>query len=521
MRFFKFRHMRGRARSPIRATAAAIEALETRALLSGSITALQTGLLEGRRGFVGSVNARTKPADYRSFTLEAPASLSAVLDHLTANANLTLIHDANHNGRIDSGEVLANSAHTGTSAQVISKSLAAGTYIVAVAATSAAGASYHLSLTSDYAGNTPKTARNIGTLAASATFHDFVGPSDPSDYYRVALTSARTLSAGISHLSASAALQIIADKNADGIIQSSEVLASAAGASGATVSRVLSAGTYFVRVLGRGTDTNYQLSLTSAAAPATNGLHILFDYRYDTGGFFASHPDAKAALQQAAVAFSRFTDHLSAITPNSGNSWSETFIDPTTGKQDTLANPCVAANTVVIYVGASTSLQSLELGEGAPGGWSATGSTTWLDTVEARSQLHALDARPTDFGPWGGSISFSAVTKWNFSTKPPQPGQNDFLSVALHEIAHVLGFGTAPSWFTYVQGHDFIGPHTEKALGGPAPLFDSNDHWATDTFSTANGTPQLAIMVPALPVGQRRAVTALDYAALEDIGWQV
>jgi hypothetical protein len=210
---------------------------------------------------------------------------------------------------------------------------------------------------------------------------------------------------------------------------------------------------------------------------------------------------------------------LSAITPGGGNTWSETFIDPAAGKQDTLVNPSVAANTLVIYVGASSGLHTMELGEGAPGGWSATGSPTWLDTVEARGQVHALDAKPTDFGPWGGSISFSAVANWNFSSNLPQAGQNDFLSVAEHEIAHVLGFGTSPSWFTYVSGHDFVGPHVLKLAGDSVPLFDSNDHWAMDTFSTANGKPQIAIMVPELPVGQRRAVTALDFAALEDVGW--
>ena len=522
MRFPKFRRQRNSSCKHFSRRTAAIEALEGRALLSGSIaTALQTGTLEGRRGFLGSVSSRTNPADYRSFTLEAPATLSAILDNLKANASLALIQDANHNGHVDAGELLATSAHGGTSSQTISRSLAAGTYIVGVFADKATSTSYHLSLTSDYAGNNLTSARNIGTLASSATFHDFIGPSDANDYYRLTLAATKKVTATISHLTASSGIQIAQDKNGDGIIQSSEIIASAAGTSSATLTYTLSAGSYFVRVFARSTATNYQLALTGAIPPGASGLQIVFDYRYDTGGFFATHPEAKAALQQAASDFARFTDHLSAITPGNGNTWSETFIDPATGKQDTLANQCVAANTIVIYVGASSGLHSMELGEGAPGGWSATGSSTWLDTVEARGQIHALDSKPTDFGPWGGSISFSAVANWNFAaSKLPQVGQNDFLSVARHEIAHILGFGTAPSWFTYVSGHDFTGPHADKLFGGAVPLFDSNDHWATDTFSTFNGKPQMAIMVPALPVGDRRGVTPLDYAALEDIGWQ-
>jgi hypothetical protein len=515
MSFFKFSRHTQRSLKHVSARAAAVESLERRALLSASIaTALQTGNLEGRRGFVGSVSSRTKPADYRSFTLEAPATVSALLDASKPNASLTLIHDVNHNGQIDAGEVLATTTH-----RTITQSLAAGTYIIGVLAGSAASASYHLSLTSDYAGNTLKAARNVGTLSSSATFHDFIGPSDTNDYYRAAIASTRNVTATISHLAASSGIQIVQDKNGDGAIEPGEILGSAAGTSSASLTRTLTAGTYFVRVFPRSTATNYQLSLTSIAPLGTSGLHIVFDYRYDTSGFFAAHPDAKAELKLAAAAYSRFTDHLTAVVPSGSNSWSETFIDPATGKTDTLANPSVAANTLVIYVGASKLLHTLELGESSPGGWTATGSNAWLDTVEARGQTHALDPKPTDFGPWGGSISFSAVASWNFSAAAPKSGQNDFLSVALHEIAHVLGFGTAPSWFTYVSGHDFIGPHADRLFGETVPLFDSNDHWATDTFSTVNGKPQMAIMVPALPVGQRRDVTALDYAALEDVGW--
>ena len=69
-----------------------------------------------------------------------------------------------------------------------------------------------------------------------------------------------------------------------------------------------------------------------------------------------------------------------------------------------------------------------------------------------------------------GAISFSAVAHWNFAaSKSPQAGQNDFLSVAEHEIAHVLGFGTANSWKTRLtlSGGKYVGPFTGPKAVAP------------------------------------------------------
>lgn len=514
------RHQRDRVTLSRNRKPAAAEPLERRALLSGTMAnPVSVGLLDGSRAFTDSVDSHTNPCDWRSVTLSASGILSASLTNLTANADLALVRDANHNGRVDSGELLAQSAHPGTAGESIVKPLPAGTYLVGVFAAAGAKTSYRLSLTADYAGNTLGTARNVGTLASSATVRDFVGASDPADFYRVTLASQQVLTASLSGLHSTTALQLIRDADHDGVAQQSEVLASAAGTSTASFNQTLAAGTYFVRVFPHGADTNYQLTF-KVATPPPAGLHIVFDYRYDTTGFFASHPDARARLQEAACAFSRITDHLTAIQPTGGNTWSETFIDPATGKQDTVTNATVAADTIVIYVGGTSQLHTLELGEAEPGGWSATGSQDWLTTVESRGQSGALSPNPTDLGPWGGAISFSTLAHWNFSMALPQSNQNDFLSVATHEIAHVLGIGTSNSWFTYVNGHDFVGPHAEKTYGDAVPLFDSNDHWADNTFSTANGHPQAALMDPRLPVGQRRYLTALDIAGLQDIGWQ-
>ena len=107
----------------------------------------------------------------------------------------------------------------------------------------------------------------------------------------------------------------------------------------------------------------------------------------------------------------------------------------------------------------------------------ATGDQTWLNTVESRGQAGVLLAHPTDYGPWGGSVSFSTLAKWNFSSQAPAIGTNDFLSVAIHEIAHILGFGTSDSWLTYsTSSHTFVGPHAERLNGGKPVLLSPDGH---------------------------------------------
>ncbi|MDB5304633.1 MAG: Calx-beta protein [Phycisphaerales bacterium] len=496
-----------------------VQPLERRVLCDHALAAaINLGALAGEQAFSGSVGPATNSAVYRSVTLSAPGTLAAYLTNLSAHADLSIIRDTNRNQTIDTGEVITKCARPGTANQWVSTPLPAGTYYVGIAAATGASTRYNLTLFASYAGVTPATARNVGTLAGSVSFTDFVGYSHTDGYYQFTLPGPRTVAASLGGLTANADLQLIRDANHDGIVQSSEVLATSShgGSTPEALSKSLPGGTYFVRVLRRSGDTNYKLTLS-----APPGLKILFDYRYDKSGWFAAHPDAMARLQDAAQSFADLTDNPAAIVPGNGNGWSETFSDPAGSAQTlTLRNPVVAANTVVIYVGASSSLISNELGRAAPGGWNAVGSEQWVNAVEGRGQHGALIPNPTDNGTWGGSITFSSTTNWNLSAALPKPTQNDFLSVARHEICHVLGLGTADSWNTYVSANTFTGPHARAANGGKDPILSPDrGHWADGTFSTVNGVKQLCEMDPFLQTGTRRALTALDYAGLQDVGW--
>jgi hypothetical protein len=257
----------------------------------------------------------------------------------------------------------------------------------------------------------------------------------------------------------------------------------------------------------------------------TPSITIQIDYSHDGGGFFSGHADRQALLQTAANNLSlRLGDALSAITPGGSNTWSEVFDDPGTGNQDSVSNPSIAANTIIVYAG-GRNLGTSVLGLGGPGGFSASGTQSWLNTVEGRGQAGALGTAgsQTDFGPWGGSVSFNTnFSNWFFGTTISgiQPNQVDFLSVAEHELGHVLGFGTANSWENRVSGSTFTGPTAVTEFGGDVPTdaaYPNAAHWANGT--TDHGAT--CTMDPVATNGARTTFTKLDFCGLQDLGWQV
>ncbi len=262
-----------------------------------------------------------------------------------------------------------------------------------------------------------------------------------------------------------------------------------------------------------------------AISTSARALDIQFDYTYDTGNFFIGHADRQSLLDAAAAVFElRLADTLSAITPSGGNTWTADFDNPTTGAAVSVSNLSLAQGVLKVYVGAMQ-LGTGTLGMGGPGGYSVAGSgpsaSAWFDTVEARGQSGALAATPTDFGPWGGSITFDVDANWYFGTGSLS-GKNDFLSVATHEMGHLLGIGTAESWMALISGANFTGSHATAANGGiQAGLSGDLGHWASGTMSTIFGTTtaQEAAMDPSITVGTQKYFTTLDFAGMQDIGW--
>jgi len=262
-------------------------------------------------------------------------------------------------------------------------------------------------------------------------------------------------------------------------------------------------------------------------------LSVTIDYSLDTNNFF----DTQAKRDLLASAFNeiagQFSDSLDAIVPGpSGfgfdNTWTAKFTHPGAGTNESVVDPTISLDEIVIYAGGRDLGGSPEagytLGVGEKGGFTASGTGAFLDNVKGRGQTGALASPATDFGPWGGSITFTtnAAIAWHFETTTTglDANESDFYSVALHEVAHLLGFGTASSWSTYVDTGTatFTGPASvaEYDIGGNVPLHSGLKHWAEGVSDEG----QEAAMDPNITNGTRKLMTPLDFAGLVDVGWE-
>ncbi len=298
------------------------------------------------------------------------------------------------------------------------------------------------------------------------------------------------------------------------------------------------------------------IAVVACCADSAVAAIVRIDYSTDTTGFFgAMNPQgkgaqAKAALDAAAAFYSGILDDtLAAIqTPPSFHgtlggsstwSWKRSFADPATGFQNAQNGLVVPADDYIVYVGARD-LPAGELGRGGPGAGSWTqvvsGSFTSAETstvAQIQAQFKsAVETRgeTSGFARWGGAIAFDNNTNWHFDhATMPAANEYDFYTVALHELAHTIGFGSSLEWNNYLSGATFVGPQAmaQYFQNGPVPaIATGNDagHWAAaNTGSIVYGatTSQQSLMSPSLTSGIRRRLTNLDAAALVDVGWEI
>jgi uncharacterized protein (DUF2141 family) len=114
----------------------------------------------------------------------------------------------------------------------------------------------------DSAGNTLSAARGLTLTSNSQTFSDWVGISDKQDFYSFNLSNRSSLNLTVDTLTADANVQLIQDKNNNGVIDSGETIKTSArtGTSAESIVTNLNAGRYFIRVYNSGNaETNYNL----------------------------------------------------------------------------------------------------------------------------------------------------------------------------------------------------------------------------------------------------------------------
>jgi hypothetical protein len=218
---------------------------------------------------------------------------------------------------------------------------------------------------------------------------------------------------------------------------------------------------------------------------------IYFDYSRDTNHFFVGHPDRIALLNQAATTItSRLTDTSPAVTVSTD------LQDPAAAQGTTfhVNDLSVPAGQLVVYVGGTTTFDANHVGEGY---WNAFNGSL----------------------PWGGVVQFNMNTNWYFGFAPINHNYNsqqvDFLTMAEHELGHVLGIGSFPGWTQWLHGNLFFGPAAMAEYGMPVPA--DTGHFNQNVLD--HGAP--VTMKPTTPAGVRNEFTALDYAALQDVGWHV
>ena len=250
------------------------------------------------------------------------------------------------------------------------------------------------------------------------------------------------------------------------------------------------------------------LRLESLEAREVPAVLIQVDYSLDSAGFF-NNAEARATMERVAAELGNSLNaNLAAITPGGGNTWTASFFNPATGGQTSVSNLAIGANTIRLYAGARD-LPGSAAGVGGFGGYGISGSQSWINTIQTRNH--------NGFAPWGGSITFDTTQRWHFgaTTVGLDSNELDFYSVATHELGHVLGIGTSAHWRNAVSGGAFRGGNAMAAYGGAVPVTPDGAHWADGI--TIGG--KAVSLDPSLTFGQRVNWTALDAAALRDLGW--
>ncbi|MCZ8199669.1 S8 family serine peptidase [Microcystis sp. LE19-55.1A] len=117
-----------------------------------------------------------------------------------------------------------------------------------------------LSSSVDLAGNTRANARVITVGSSTTSYTDWVGSTDTNDYYRFTLANSSNFNLGLTGMTADADVQLL---NSSGSLIASSING---GTTSESITRQLSAGTYYIRVYPYSGNTNYNLAVSATSS---------------------------------------------------------------------------------------------------------------------------------------------------------------------------------------------------------------------------------------------------------------
>jgi RHS repeat-associated protein len=244
---------------------------------NSSSTARDIGLLSTARIFNDFVG-NTDPIDYYKFSLSATSNVSLQLGGVSQGFVYAHIgYDGNNNGLIDNGEDLYSTyISTSGTAQLNPTLGASDKYYVRIDRTANANSNYSLTLSSTPAppslavdpGNTLSAAYNLGTLTTAQTLKEFVGNTDPIDYYKFSLSATSNVSLQLGGVSQGFVYAHIGyDGNNNGLIDNGEDLYSTYISTSGTAQLNPTLGAsdkYYVRIdRTANANSNYSLTLVN------------------------------------------------------------------------------------------------------------------------------------------------------------------------------------------------------------------------------------------------------------------
>lgn len=311
-----------------------------------------------------------------------------------------------------------------------------------------------------------------------------------------------------------------------------------------------------------------------AGRPAHAALDIVLDFDTFPNQFFApgivtdgvDGQTRRDVVERAARQWEvRIGDTLDAIDVSEVGPWTGQLYNPNANNASVVnvQNLSLAEGQVIIFVGAAN--LGGTLGQATYNWILSASSPEAYESITRRGEtgiingfsfdFGGINGDDTDFAPWGGMMRYnpnpvvaaapSIDLRWYYGGSiadiPDDTATTryyDFYSVVMHEIGHVLGFGTSDSFRKYIgppnatsSGRNvFLGPRASLVNGQSNPelegaqnteyyrFIESEPHYV---YGLQADTTQRVLMGAATPSGTRKGLTHLDVMAMVDIGWHL